>query len=289
MPDKSTSKQLCHWRPGVSPQLDKLVQDIVKDFCLPDPVIERYTVKMNWYPDGLARVSPHRHDNWTLLLSLGSPRVLTVDRANVLMEDGDVILFGTQSHGVPEMPSCSGGRLSLVLMFSPDPLVGVAANARLSAGAASARRGSELASLPRRPENMRQYVEEIENSSCPHGHALQDYVVPAGSSGACNSCSRKIRAGDVVMVCQPCNFGLCKECYVAPRDDFQVEDEESAEALTNLCGLGFSYRDAKSALNAANGNVEQAASLLFAAVEMDTDTGSQNANSLAQGDPIIID
>ena len=40
----------------------------------------------NWYPDCLSRVSPHRHDNWTLLLSLGSPRVLSVDRARVLME-----------------------------------------------------------------------------------------------------------------------------------------------------------------------------------------------------------
>lgn len=30
-------------------------------------------------------------------------------------EDGDLILFGTQSHGVPEMPKAAGGRMSLVL------------------------------------------------------------------------------------------------------------------------------------------------------------------------------
>merc|ERR1712151_1421958 len=89
----------------------------------------------------------HRHDNWTLLLSLGSPRVLTVDRANVLMEDGDVILFGTQSHGVPEMPSCTGGRASVVLMFAPDPLVGAAASARQSF---QGKRAVDLTSVPLR-------------------------------------------------------------------------------------------------------------------------------------------
>merc|ERR1711988_1028069 len=136
MPDKSTSKQLWHWEPGICPRFDELIKDMVEDFRLPDPIVERYTVKMNWYPDGLARVSPHRHDNWTLLLSLGCPRVLTVDKASVLMEDGDIILFGTQSHGVPEMPSCTGGRLSVVLMFAPDPLVGAAASTRLSSGPA---------------------------------------------------------------------------------------------------------------------------------------------------------
>lgn len=123
--------------------MDALVADVVRDFSLPDPRRTRYTVKMNWYPDALSRVSPHRHDNYSLLLSLGAPRVLTVDRARVLMEDGDIILFGTQSHGVPEMPSCKGGRLSLVFMFAPDELVGAAAGLRAAAaGQAGGRRGA---------------------------------------------------------------------------------------------------------------------------------------------------
>eukprot|EP00928_Gymnodinium_smaydae_P038497 TRINITY_DN26547_c0_g1_i1.p1 TRINITY_DN26547_c0_g1~~TRINITY_DN26547_c0_g1_i1.p1 ORF type:complete len:556 (+),score=52.03 TRINITY_DN26547_c0_g1_i1:41-1669(+) len=145
MPDKATSKQVWHWRPGQCPRFDALVADLVRDFALPDPLVAGYTVKMNWYPDALARVSPHRHDNWTLLLSLGSPRVLTVDRARVLMEDGDVILFGTQSHGVPEMLSCEGGRLSVVLMFAPDARVGAMAAARArAAGNGGGRRGEAI-------------------------------------------------------------------------------------------------------------------------------------------------
>jgi len=148
LPDKATSKQVAHWRPGECFRLDQLVWDLVQDFGLPDPRTG-YTIKMNWYPDGLARVSPHRHDNWTLLVSLGAPRVLTVDRARVLMEDGDLVLFGTQSHGVPEMPKAEGGRLSLVLMFAPDQRVGQIAQARAATGGSAARRaGKPCPGLP---------------------------------------------------------------------------------------------------------------------------------------------
>jgi hypothetical protein len=253
----------------MSPRLDKLVKDVVEDFCLPDPFIERYTVKMNWYPDGFARVSPHRHDNWTLLLSLGAPRVLSVDRASVLMEDGDIILFGTQSHGVPEMPACTGGRLSLVLMFSPDPIVGAAASARASAEAEFARRGRKPLSLPVRPAIGKRYSDEVQSSSCPHGHSLEGYIIPSHTTGACNSCSRKIRSGDQVMMCQPCNFGLCDGCYAAPKDEHvSTAAEEGAEALASLCSLGFSYIDARNALKATSGDAEQAASLLLTAATM---------------------
>mmetsp|Transcript_92826 Transcript_92826/g.145841 ORF Transcript_92826/g.145841 Transcript_92826/m.145841 type:complete len:97 (-) Transcript_92826:84-374(-) len=96
------------------------------------------------------------------------------------------------------------------------------------------------------------------------------------------------------MVCHTCNFGLCRECYSAPLDnDLQMEDPESAEALSNLCGLGFSYWDAKNALAAANGDVEQAASLLLAAAAMDVDTdintGGHFSSSHALDGPVIID
>jgi len=125
MPDKPTSKQIRFWYRGECEALDNLVFSVVKDFNLPDPGAKpggtaRYTIKMNWYPDGASQVTDHRHDNWTILISLGAPRVLNVDYARVLMEDGDVILFGTQKHGVPVASPEQGGRLSLVIMFSPD-------------------------------------------------------------------------------------------------------------------------------------------------------------------------
>ena len=35
--------------------------ELVRDFSLPDPARTPYTIKMNLYPDGLSRVSAHRH------------------------------------------------------------------------------------------------------------------------------------------------------------------------------------------------------------------------------------
>lgn len=132
LPDKPTSKQIRGWYRGECSKLDELVYKVVSDFNLPDPQAPyggtaQYAIKMNWYPDGMAQVTDHRHDIWTVLISLGAPRVLNVDYARVLMEDGDAILFGTQKHGVPAFPPSHGGRLSLVLMFQPDKQVEKAA------------------------------------------------------------------------------------------------------------------------------------------------------------------
>lgn len=73
LPNRATSKQVAPWRAGECSVLDELVMEIVTDLQLPDPLQVAYTVKMNFYPDGLSKVSTHRHDNWTALLSLGSP------------------------------------------------------------------------------------------------------------------------------------------------------------------------------------------------------------------------
>eukprot|EP00933_Yihiella_yeosuensis_P038202 TRINITY_DN32148_c0_g1_i1.p1 TRINITY_DN32148_c0_g1~~TRINITY_DN32148_c0_g1_i1.p1 ORF type:complete len:598 (-),score=131.41 TRINITY_DN32148_c0_g1_i1:523-2316(-) len=240
MPDKATSKQVAHWRPGSCAKLDELIADLIQDFHLPDPLQHRYTVKMNWYPDGLARVSPHRHDNWTLLVSLGAPRVLTVDRANVLMEDGDLILFGTQSHGVPEMMSSAGpagGRLSLVLMFAPSEAVGMAATARARAGGNSALRAGaappELAELE--AERTRQG-----NQSLSGQHQWEDDWVDDDIDLAAMSLD-----GNPVL-----NGAV---------DD----DDESVQAL---CSMGFDLRRVKVALaTVGKANVQEAAALLLAA------------------------
>jgi len=226
MPDKATSKQVSHWRPGSCPKLDELVADLVRDFHLPDPMHSRYTVKMNWYPDAYSRVSPHRHDNWTLLVSLGSPRVLTVDRARVLMEDGDVILFGTQSHGVPEFPACKGGRLSLVLMFAPCDSVANAAMTRAEAGGAALRRaGPQPPGLPPAPSiNWMAGPETFDNDD---DDEIQ-WVPDLDADGA----------GSSVV---------------------------AAEAFTELCSMGFPPQAAKAALAAVDGNVQEATNLLLAA------------------------
>jgi len=97
--------------------LDKLLQRVFSEMNIRDP---QARIFMNFYTDGKDKVSQHRHDFWTCLLSFGSPRILTVDGRPILMRDGDLIVFGTQNHGVPVMPDISGGRVSLVIFFYPD-------------------------------------------------------------------------------------------------------------------------------------------------------------------------
>jgi len=77
-------------------------------------------VVLNFYEDGSKTLNAHRHDFWTCLVSLGAPRMLEVDHKPYLLEDGDMILFGTQMHGVPAMPDVAEGRISIVVFFHPD-------------------------------------------------------------------------------------------------------------------------------------------------------------------------
>ena len=40
----------------------------------------------------------------------------------MLLRDGDLIVFGTQRHGVPEMPEVGDGRISVPIFFWPHHL-----------------------------------------------------------------------------------------------------------------------------------------------------------------------
>lgn len=57
---------------------------------------------------GQGYLGSHRHDCWTALFSFGHERILTIDNTPLLMQDGDLCIFGTQRHGVPVMPEILG-------------------------------------------------------------------------------------------------------------------------------------------------------------------------------------
>jgi len=97
--------------------LDKVLQKVFSQMDIRDP---QARVFMNYYADGQEKTGVHRHDFWTCLLSFGAPRILTVDNKPFLLRDRDLIVFGTQNHGVPVMPEISKGRISLVIFFYPD-------------------------------------------------------------------------------------------------------------------------------------------------------------------------
>mmetsp|Transcript_74963 Transcript_74963/g.219596 ORF Transcript_74963/g.219596 Transcript_74963/m.219596 type:complete len:928 (-) Transcript_74963:71-2854(-) len=109
--------------PGKLPKLDNLMQRLLVEQSIDDRMLKRPGLLL--YPDGNAGAIVHRHEAWTALMSFGNPRILTVDGHPVFLRDGDLIVFGTQRHGVPKM--CTegstfddyGSRMSVVLFFMP--------------------------------------------------------------------------------------------------------------------------------------------------------------------------
>lgn len=104
------------YKQGTSPAMDKAMQRLFHDYGIAD---RTSGVIVNWYPDGQGNLGSHRHDCWTALFSFGQERILTVDNTPLLMQDGDLVIFGTQRHGVPIMPEVTEGRITLVVFFYP--------------------------------------------------------------------------------------------------------------------------------------------------------------------------
>merc|ERR1712216_119825 len=112
----NAGRQVADYKGGIS-SLDSLLQRIFSVMDIRDP---QSRIFMNYYADGQCRTGVHRHDFWTCLVSFGAERILTVDYRPLLLRDGDLIVFGTQNHGVPPMPDVTAGRVSLVIFFYPD-------------------------------------------------------------------------------------------------------------------------------------------------------------------------
>eukprot|EP00933_Yihiella_yeosuensis_P056288 TRINITY_DN55394_c0_g1_i1.p1 TRINITY_DN55394_c0_g1~~TRINITY_DN55394_c0_g1_i1.p1 ORF type:complete len:273 (-),score=36.10 TRINITY_DN55394_c0_g1_i1:160-864(-) len=115
----ASSRQDCSYRglhTGI-PRLDKVLQRLQKELNITDP--HAYLLN-NFYPDGNTSIAPHQHDFWSAILSLGESRVFTLDGDPILLGDGDVIVFGTQRHGVPKMPAVTEGRVSIAIFWYPE-------------------------------------------------------------------------------------------------------------------------------------------------------------------------
>mmetsp|Transcript_44974 Transcript_44974/g.106817 ORF Transcript_44974/g.106817 Transcript_44974/m.106817 type:complete len:1019 (+) Transcript_44974:65-3121(+) len=116
---KLQSNQGAKYKQGQSPAMDKLLQKFFAVYGLAD---RTSGILLNWYPDGDAALGSHRHDCWTALFSFGAERILTIDKTPLLCQDGDLVIFGTQRHGVPFMPEVSEGRITVPIFFYPDHL-----------------------------------------------------------------------------------------------------------------------------------------------------------------------
>lgn len=111
------SYQKARYSPGLSPATDKALQKLFAEYGIEGRTVG---VLLNRYDDGEAMLGSHRHDCWTALFSFGSERILTIDHTPLLCQDGDLVIFGTQRHGVPKMPDISTGRVTVVVFFYPN-------------------------------------------------------------------------------------------------------------------------------------------------------------------------
>jgi hypothetical protein len=97
------------------PSVDRAIGRVVKDFKIDDPAAY---LLCNYYKDGRAFIAPHQHDFWSATFSFGEPRVFLLDQKPLLLQDGDVLIFGSQRHSVPKMPNVKKERISLSLFVS---------------------------------------------------------------------------------------------------------------------------------------------------------------------------
>lgn len=102
---------------GGSARLDVVLQRAAAVANIRDPCAH---VFLNRYESGCVTCPQHRHDFWTCMLSLGADRVALVEHRPLLLRNGDLLVFGTQAHGLPAMPDVSGRRISVVVFYYPD-------------------------------------------------------------------------------------------------------------------------------------------------------------------------
>ena len=53
-----------------------------------------------------------------VVISLGATRTLIIGKKTFSLNNGDVIIFGSSTHGVPKEPTITNGRISIATFMS---------------------------------------------------------------------------------------------------------------------------------------------------------------------------
>lgn len=118
---------------GVTDIVNQLIAKALAQLKSKNPNIPDYTilgVYLNFYRDGKDFTPNHKHDKPIptdqLVISLGTTRTLMVGKTNYQTGNGDLILFGTEMHGVPKQPEITEGRISIAtFMVRKTPSLGI--------------------------------------------------------------------------------------------------------------------------------------------------------------------
>jgi hypothetical protein len=77
-------------------------------------------VYANFYENGAHWTPSHSHKGTCqLVVSLGATRTLIVNKKNYAVANGDVVIFGSGAHEVPQEPDVKEGRISLATFMIP--------------------------------------------------------------------------------------------------------------------------------------------------------------------------
>lgn len=99
---------------GENPTVDALIQLTLQKLGVNIVLLGIY---VNYYKDGAHWTPNHTHPGTKqIIISLGATRTLSVAKKDYLMGNGDVVIFGSATHGIAKEPSVTEGRISIGLL-----------------------------------------------------------------------------------------------------------------------------------------------------------------------------
>lgn len=73
---------------------------------------------LNFYEDGKMYTPNHSHSGTQqMIISLGVSRTFTIGKKEILLGNGDMIVFGSAVHGIPKDLECTQGRISIAVFL----------------------------------------------------------------------------------------------------------------------------------------------------------------------------
>ena len=103
---------------GTNPLILEVIDETLKKITDTEYYIDH--VYLNYYENGQMWTPNHNHPGThQLVISLGCERVLELGKKQYKMKNGDAIIFGSSTHGVPKDEECTEGRISIATFMKP--------------------------------------------------------------------------------------------------------------------------------------------------------------------------
>ena len=101
--------------PELRTALDNLISAVLKSLDVPKSRLSHSY--LNYYENGEDFTPGHSHNTDQVVISLGASRILKVGSKNYMLNNGDVVIFGTSTHSVPKDKQVTQGRISIAIFL----------------------------------------------------------------------------------------------------------------------------------------------------------------------------